>query len=184
MIQKRGLSPVIASMLMILITVAGVSLIATFIIPFVGNSLEGAQCVEYRNYFLFEDDFGYNCHDVSSNHGLAIVKKPSDSDASKIDGFEILLKRPDSTIKVSVRGGDPDVCTAPGTSILGDCAGGGGFMGIPGDGLYSAATYVYHSDQGVFDRAEVYPVLKDGEICDMSDSIKLNVCDPGVDLTQ
>ena len=55
---RKGISPVVATLLIVFVTVAAVTLVAKFIVPLVTNNLnEGTECVDYSDYFYFEEDF-------------------------------------------------------------------------------------------------------------------------------
>ena len=179
--MKKGLSPVIATVLLILVTIAGVSLISSFIIPFVKDSLKSTDCLQFRDYFSFEEDFGYNCYDSDGRHGVSIKKSSGDSGSENIVGLDLVLKGDTTSIKVNVRNGDVVSCLAEGIYMLGEpCS---SLIDVPGIGNYSAITYIYNSSKGNYKKAEVYPVIKGGKICEMSDSIKLNPCKPEINLT-
>jgi flagellin-like protein len=63
--NKRGLSPVIATVLTIMLTVAAVAALSAFVVPFVRNSLQkSSECMDYGSYYTFEES-GYNCYSGS-----------------------------------------------------------------------------------------------------------------------
>lgn len=67
MFGKKGLSAVVATVSLVLLTFAAVVVISSFIIPLVRDNLnEGTECSAYRDYFFFEEEFGYNCYNGTS----------------------------------------------------------------------------------------------------------------------
>ncbi len=174
---KRGLSPVIAVLLLILITVAAVTLVATFLIPFVKDTLnDSTECVDYKSYFTFEENFEdgdkviqYNCYDSEGNHGASIKAGSIDAEKEKlVDGFDLVFIKEGSSEKARATS-DP-----LGVSDVTMLA--GGAIEIPSSG--ELRTYVYSSEnRNQFDKVEVHAVLKSGRVCEASDSIKFIQCD-------
>ena len=58
--KKKALSDVVATVLIILLTVIAGAIIAQFIVPYVKDSLaESSECLDYNNgYFQFEEKIG------------------------------------------------------------------------------------------------------------------------------
>ena len=56
--QKRGISPVIASVLIVLIVLVAGAVVAYFALPYAKNI--DTSCVDALNYISFED-VGFNC---------------------------------------------------------------------------------------------------------------------------
>ena len=180
MLYKKGLSAVIATVLLVLLTIAAGGIIANFVVPFVKDSLSGTECVKFRDYFKFEEDFEYNCYDDNGLHGVSI-KVVDNSDADKVKGFDLIFKKEDSAKKVSVRNGNIESCSAGEISILGGtCL---DVIEIPGAGSYYVVTYIYNSSGGDYKKAEIYAVIENDDVCELSDSIKLIPCGPGINLT-
>ncbi len=176
MMKKRGLSPIIATVLIILITVAAVAIIANFIVPFVRNSLEDStSCLNFRNYFAFEEkfefqgqEFKYNCFN-GEEYGIA-VKGEAIGNVGKtldVEGFDLLFYRNDGTTrKVELRQGDSieDVRMLDIDSEE---------IKIPNKG--GLETYVYSNNED-FVKIEIYPVVEEGKICEKSDEITIRAC--------
>lgn len=167
-----------------MLTIVGVSIIAGYVIPFVKSSLEGTECVKFRDYFSFDEEFNYNCYDLNNKYGISISAKSGDLNLS-IEGFDLSFKTNVSSKLIGVRKGGLGSCLNGGIYMLEDAGGmpsacvEGNPLGIPGQEGYSAITYIFNSDNNNYKKVEVYPVVKGGKVCDMSDSIKLTVCDAG-----
>jgi len=163
---KKGISPIIASVLIITLTIAGIAIIAGFIIPFVRESLGGAtECLPYQTYFSFDETFGFNCFE-GGEIKLSIRANPLQREASELNEFRVVFIGEAGSESVTVKDGAP-----PGEVVLLDAEGDN--LKVPGIG--EVRTYVYSGGTN-FKSMEVYPVLESGRICEVSDSINLRVC--------
>ena len=79
--EKKGLSDVISTVLIIMLTVVSIGILAGFVVPFVANSLnQGSECLGYNNYFKFQEFLEYkgnkgyfNCYEENSKlHGTSV----------------------------------------------------------------------------------------------------------------
>tara|TARA_Y100000310_G_scaffold339746_1_gene433418 strand:- start:621 stop:1154 length:534 start_codon:yes stop_codon:yes gene_type:complete len=173
--DKRGVSPVVATVLLILLTIAGISIIAGVLIPFVSNSLEtSTACIEYRNYYTFSNEFSFNCYKEYSTpaaNGHAItLRAGSDSEVGEgIKGFELIFLKEGSSKKVTIlnRSDVPG-----GVQMLG----GGDKFEVPQPG--EIRTYIVN-DSSLYTGIEVYPILASEKVCDLSDSVILHLCPDG-----
>ena len=171
MIGKRGVSAVVATVLLLIITIASIAIIAGVIIPFVRNSLDkGTECVGFEDYFSFEESFGnlkYNCYDdVDGLQGASVRSAEREDLEENIAGFELVFVRSGSSDKVSIR---KDVTTTDVKMLDGNTN-----LEVPEAG--EIRTYLYTTSE-TFDKIEVAPVLTSGRICAVSDSINNIVCD-------
>jgi flagellin-like protein len=70
---KRGVSDVVATILVVLITVAAAGLLISFVLPFIQKSLNtGTECLKYKDYLKFAPDLKYTCYDATGLHGFSI----------------------------------------------------------------------------------------------------------------
>ena len=73
MMKRKGLSEVVSTVLMVLITIAAVAFVANLAIPFVKNNLQhSTECLSARDYFKFDDSLGYNCYDQTGLYGFSV----------------------------------------------------------------------------------------------------------------
>ena len=175
--NKRGLSPVIATVLTIMLTVAAVAALSAFIVPFVRNSLQkSSECIDYGDYYTFEES-GYNCY--SGNLYAFSIKTSFDKElANNTDGFKLIMTDKSGATKQAEARND-----APASEIfkvMGDLS---GKLRIPRPG--GVLTYIYSaSDTDKFASAEVYPILKSGRICaDAKEMIKIVECGAGREIS-
>ena len=165
--QKRGLSTVIATVLVILITIAAGAVIAQFAIPFVQKQLnQGSECLPYRGYLQFQDKIStsfYNCKTPNSQYIFALKGGSIDrSLAGNVDGFNLVFIGQGTSTNVAVTSANPNVVTRTGGSSL-----------VPGPGEVNS--YSYTSSQ-TYTYLEISPILKSGKVCEVSDRITLAPC--------
>jgi len=161
--KKRGLSPVVATVLIVLLTVVSVSILSAFVIPFVRDNLEGSgQCFEVVGKLeIYETP--YNCYASSSGKegtGFSISV-----DDEKIIGFRVSLVQGGSFDSYEIKGG----ATLNNIRMLGS-----NFsqpLQIPSNG--GVRTYIADGD---FDKIEVFALLDSGDSCDLSDSLNVKPC--------
>ena len=184
--NKKGVSTIVATVLIILITIVVAGLLAQVIIPYVRNNLQrSSECIPYQKYFQFEDNIqnkNYNCFKKASGGSLNVFESSikvignEKADPGNINGFNIVFTDVNlgtSELFSAIKGpsGNSGVLMleSPQSSII--------IPSLTGDVL----TYQYNSKAGYDSSktytADVYPVLKSGRICDKSDTIKLvNPC--------
>ena len=64
-IKKKGISEVVATMLLVLLAVLGVTIIAGFVVPYIKDNLSSTGCFKARDYYKFDNSFGFNCYEGS-----------------------------------------------------------------------------------------------------------------------
>ena len=179
--NKRGLSQVVATLLLVLVTISAITLIFGYVVPFVRESLSSTSCIKYRDYFVFDDEFSYNCYSSDGTlYALTVKSKGDAAAASNIAGFNLIFSREGKSKVVEVRDDVLGLCSE-GVSMLHTCDVSGGTseaIDIPERGEVS--TYVFSNTDGiVYERVKISPVInKDSErVCDPSpDSLELSLC--------
>lgn len=176
--NKRGLSPVVATILLVLLTFSAVVIVAKFIVPLVSKNLEGgSECFAYSDYFYFERDFGYNCYKSEDNNWLIAVSigaaAAEEDVSSEIAGFQLGFTREGESIGVEVEEGQATSSEEGGIRMLNDSL---ESIEIPDSG--EVRTYVYNSNI-LYTQVHAYPVLKSKRVCDRTDTIKIEgeICD-------
>lgn len=175
--NKRGISPVIATVLLLLLTVGAVALIATFLVPFVRDNLQSStECVSYREYLQFDESFGYNCFDSNENYAVSVKAASAQKTVSdKVIGLEVIFLGEGTSKKESIRRGSACATDLRMFGAQENCT-----FKVPSPG--EIMTYVYKGD-AYYQKVEVYPVInseKGERICDKSGEIKLAACKIGV----
>jgi len=170
-VKKKGVSPVIATVLLLVLTIVAISILAVFIIPFVKNSLGSSKgCFDVLGDIKFDAEGRYNCHAQSTSPlGTLRTGFSVRIDSDEIVGFSLTLFQQGSANSFRIENGttDPDVVsvlrmlTADFNKPL--------IVPIKG----GVRTYVA---KGAFERAEVNPILSNGKTCDAQETIVLNPC--------
>jgi FlaG/FlaF family flagellin (archaellin) len=175
---KRGMSAVVATVLIVMLTVAAVAILAGVLVPFVRNSLgKSTECLPYRGYYIFEESFGTNCYKTGADNTLYAVSIKTGSAkelANNTEGFRIVFNMKSGETKpVEITNGLPSSRQSGGVWIIGDAQAN---LRTPGSG--GIITYGYNDASKVpFESVAVYPVLKSGRICgDERDEITLKPC--------
>jgi len=164
---KKGISAIVATVLIVMITVTAVAIISGFLIPFVKNQLDETECVKYKEYYSFDDSFGLICANKTS-HGISIASKSDKELGEKIIGFNLqFIKIGESKIQ-NVRVGD----VKNGIRMLDSSE---NLLSIPING--DIETFVFEGND--FKSVRIYPVIKknSGErVCQFSDEIIFKTC--------
>lgn len=148
--SKKGLSQVIATILLILLSVAAVAILAAAIIPFVRESLSGGkECFEAVGLLEIDTEKGYTCYDSGEKEVKVMIKK-----AAK----DVELRG----IKIAIFDGT----TGKTHDIETD---------LPGKG----EERTYTIDANELDRiesVEIAPIMESGKTCDATDKAEIEEC--------
>lgn len=175
--NKKGVSGVVVTLLIVLITIAAGALLVSTVIPFIQNSLStSTECISYREHFVFAEETGYNCYDVNNMTGFSVRAKYPERDLESLNSFDIVFSADNSLRKSRVNDGDNINPGIEGVRILDR---GIVKLNVPKPG--EMQTYVYNAGNIRPNKMLIYPVLKSGKICDVSDEIELVSC-KGVNL--
>ncbi len=162
MMKKRGVSPVIATVLLIMITVIVASLIAYFVIPFVNKGLdEGKTCFDVLGE-LEAYNSGYNCYYTNTTMERTGFSISVSND--KITGFVANIVSAGSADSIRIYDGT----LSENLRMLGSDF--NQAMDFPETG--GVRTYVY---KGKADVVEIYALVGE-DVCDLSDTIQLKQC--------
>ena len=195
--NQKGISEIVSIVLIILVTISAVALLAGIIIHYTNKKLDsGTECFSYNTgYFQFEDDIenlNYNCYQTISGdssdpssktnrlYGFSIKEDEVDEKVSeKVSSFNLVLtgNMSSTTLNINASSKSQDI------SELGGARG-----NYPIVSLGETITYVYNEtflaseSRQIYNRADVYVILKSGKVCDISDTIVIRQCSPGVSL--
>lgn len=175
--KKRGMSSIVATSLVITITILAGALIGTFVVPFVQKSLErSTECTNYEMYFSLESDtLGPLCYQNPSKNNYVVVSATNDKTLEKgIVGFQLLFIRiankddPGAAVSVKVQqSGASDV-------RLQLYEGGMKTAVLPKAG--EIWVYSYNDGQR-YDRVEISTIVGNGRVCERkADSAKIVAC--------
>ncbi len=169
--NKKALSAIVATVALVLLTFAAIVIVLNFVVPFVKDNLEtGSECFPYRDYFIFTDEYGYNCYTGNpvardATYFISLrAKTISDEESAKVFGFKLsFIKDGGSNVVIEINNG----ATIPGLSMLSGPQPEN--LVIPQSG--EVRSYKYEIEEE-FNYVEVLPKLDNGRVCDKSDSIK------------
>lgn len=176
--DRRGISPIIATVLILVIVFVLISIIAVFSVPFVRESLSGSEdCLEVLGNVKF-DDSAYNCNIEGEITGGGYIgnEEYRTGFSVKVDGEKI------AALRIALfNGGSSDIVNIepesgildPEITMLGQEFPNeeNNLLKVPERG--GVRTYVV---RGLFDKLELSAILVNGKICDVGDQIEINEC--------
>lgn len=170
--NKRGVSAVVGSVLLIVITVISVALIISFILPFIKDKLgESEECLNALDSIEFAPS-KFNCYKTTTTAdetGFSVKVKND-----KIKGFRIALI---DDINGSSKVYDiSDGITNPELRMVGGAPGTyNGALIFPNAG--GQRSYVAN---GIYSEAEIAPILENNRVCDVADKVVFKACHTNV----
>ena len=180
MVGKRGLSSVVESILLILLTVVAIGVIAAFVVPLVQNNLKSAgSCLDVFDQVTLNE--GYTC--LQSESGVldnATGKDILNEDVLvsikvgkvEVDGFLVALSREGETKSFEIRKGDLNVVEGVSMYLKRNDALAIDEIEIPAKN--EGKTYRIRGFPGA-ERVQIAPIVN-GEPCAATDSRSLNFC--------
>jgi|TARA_Y100000034_G_C6835699_1_gene377620 flagellin-like protein len=175
--EKRGVSAVIASVLLIMLTVVAVGLIMAFVLPFIENQTEGASdCFDVFGGIEFKET-EYNCYinesmtctadDCKNRTGFSVeITKEG------IVGFRVSMISEGSSKAYDIFGNETEeTTTLENVRLLGSNFGANGDLDSPGNG--EMTTYVVKE---TYNSAKIAAILENGKSCDFADTVIFNSC--------
>jgi len=168
-INNKALSPVISTILLILLAVTSIVIIAGVLVPFIRNMLaESKVCFEAVNQLEIDTASGYTCYSVDANNDIDVkITIKRGSGEMNLDRFKIFISAGGSGKSFDIKTGETGVKMLSGSSTI----------EIPDAGeekTYSIETELALGNGEVY--AEVYPVMSSGKTCDAADKVNLEEC--------
>lgn len=173
--NKRGLSAVVSTILLVLLAITSVVLIAGILLPYIRGQLDkGKSCYDTLNKLNIKGSIGNvkTCYNENENWVQIVVSRDA-SDKSGLKGFafslsyngdsqrfDIIDKSSENT-DVAMYKADPAEIDFAGEKI------------IPEPG--TEKTYVVKSDEAARG-VQIAPILENGELCKESDIIEVTEC--------
>lgn len=166
--NKKGLSTVVATILILSIVVVSVAILSRIIVPFVKENLDrSSECFGYEEAFVFDEDSVFNCYES----GKIIVSVSSKRVEEKEPplGFNLVFIKEGSSNAVKV---------VPGSlpNELKNFQDNSNIAKIPSQSETLSYEYTV-SDASNYFKAEIYTILKNGRVCEKrNDYINLIPC--------
>lgn len=182
--EKKGLSEVVTTILIILLTVVAFVIIGGFVVPFVKNSLnQSTSCFSYKEYYKFDDSFSLNCLKISGGENLYAfsIRKSSDKKLeSGSNELDIVLRNANGEIETAkIKDGGTSSKNIGGVSFVNSAS---TTLKTPNSG--GIISYLYKGSINNHISAELYPVLKSGRICrEEKEEITVGSCPAGIVLS-
>lgn len=164
--SKKAQGEIIGAVILILIVVTISIIVLTFVVPFVRERLAGTGCFDLSGQISFSDNTKYTCYKENPGADSEVSLQIHVGDVKDFEGFIIELGGATSKsieIKEGVTISDPEVKMFSGATTL----------KLPGKN--EERTYTIKHEPP--DYVRLYPILKGGKTCDVSDTIsKLEIC--------
>ena len=166
-LDKRGLSPLVATILLILLSIAAMVILSSAIIPFVKEKMNEAQecseIIKTADALTIDAEDGYACYDDAGNVNITIHR----------GNLEI------KGIKVSIRGGGDSKIVdiennTDGTGIGVSMLDGSATLVLPGKG--GEKTYLISTALSLIESAVIAPIMPSGQLCKETDEVELEAC--------
>ena len=146
--EKRGISPVIATVLLVAVSVAAIVVLAGVIMPMIRTQLgQGKSCFELREYFQIQES-AYSCYNTTTR--LMIERGMNNYD---VKGFVVSIASAGSSKRFDVY----DNVNNSGIRMLDNSA-----IKIPNPG--EAKTYVFSIANGT--GVDISVLQKDDSLCE------------------
>jgi hypothetical protein len=180
--NKKALSNVIATVVLVLLVVVAISIIATFVIDFARQGLdESSECLPYKEYLefdeqAFKDDVGeeykFNCGFEDGDDFYSVLSiRAKVLEEEEVNGINAVfikegLSKPMNVINGVAKTNEVRMWDESLTELK-----------IPNGG--ETQTYLFKLGEN-FEKAEIHVILESGGACEKSDSIKLRECEDNI----
>jgi len=174
MVNKKAVSPVITTILLILVAMAAVAVVAAFIVPYVRESLRD-ECFSAIDQIEIDTSSKYTCYDtwtdeVSGNeYRLVTISVKRGAKPLGIESFKITVFGGGSSNSFDIKEG-----TTP-ESVAGTVAMLGGIPVLEVPKVSEMRTYQLNTTLSEAASAEIYPIVG-GRQCDQADRKLLYEC--------
>lgn len=167
--MRRGVSTVVATVVVVALTVLAAGIIGSFVIPFVKDGLtKSTSCQNINTFYQFDETLRSTCY-RGSQHFFSIRAGTNTEHSARVQGFDVLLYGADgSTERIQAR----TASVTPSALTMKD---GSPYTGLPGKG--NTKTYSLTRSGGHYEKAAVFTVLQDGTICTQpGETTRFEVC--------
>ena len=169
--MKKAQSQVITAVLLILIVISLAIIILNFTVPFVKDKLSGTGCLDVVGQVSFTNNPSYTCLDKGTSEDDEIRLQVHVGDVDELSGFTITMDSAGSSESYEIKNGSKNINIKIFT--IGDSHKYNDALKIPGKNL--EITYVIN--RSFADSIKIFPILKDGNVCDFTDTIEsLELC--------
>lgn len=177
LIGRKGVSPVIATMLLLVITVVLAGLIMAFVLPFVRDKLgDSKECIDTLEGLEFAES-RFNCYEgpgLTLETGFSIkVKKDT------VKGARISLIRQDDSSDVADLKDGITISSTTGLSVrMVSVVAYSTPIQFPDQAGEQMAYISKNADNVPYVKAEISPITESGKVCEVADIVELAPCIP------
>ncbi len=161
--RKRAVSPVIATILLVLLSITAVSIIASFVLDFINDSLEEADCFGLERAVEIDSAKGYHCLHTDEEKIIITIKRIIESE--EIGGMIIAINGETSSESFEIKQGSAD----DSVSMYG-----GGDIELPYKGERRTYNITIDDLDGPLS-AIVAPIATNGERCNAVENSDVNI---------
>ncbi len=156
--NKKGVSPIVATILLILLTIVLIFTISTFVVPFVKDQLSRGDCFSYVGKLEVTDNIAYTCYKSTVTPKIMNVQvHRGDVD---LNSMKIIIGGASSSIFIIKDGiTDPNIVMFDGTTTL----------TLPQKN--GEKTYTLKNVNTIPESISVAPVMTNGKTCDLTDTV-------------
>lgn len=165
--NKKGVSEVVANVVIVALTIIVLAVIAQFIIPYVKTNLQkSSECLDYQKYFSFDDSLGYNCKKNGVGYVVSVKAMGQKELENNVGSLKLVFYGSGKNFGLEVKDGKIRNNTF--------------FMINPGNFKVPKTgeiqSYAYNVSE-IYNKVEVYTLLKSGRTCEAkNDEITLENC--------
>lgn len=165
--NRKALSPIIATVLLILLSIAGISIIAGVLIPFVKEKMQEAkecsQIIEVEDALKIDTENGFACY--YDDGGVKKAKITIHRGNIELYGIRVALIGEGDSKVVDIIDGEENL----GIEMLD-----GGEAVLPGKG--GEKTYIIDTSMTTLKNAIIAPMMSSKNLCKETDNIELVSC--------
>ena len=163
--KKKAQSQIVTAVILIFIVITLSIIILNFTVPFVKDRLSGTGCLDVVGQVSFTNNPSYTCLDDKSDP-KEIRLQVHVGDVEELLGFTITMDSDGSSESYEIKNDSKNInikiFTIDDSHKYNDA------LRIPGKNL--EITYVIK--RSIADSIKIYPLLKDGNVCDFTDAIE------------
>lgn len=165
--NKKGVSTVVASVVIVMLTIIALIFISQFIIPYVKSNLQkSGECLDYQKYFSFDNSLEYNCKKNGVGYIISVKAQGQKELEDNIGSLKLVFYGSGKNLALEVK----DNKAGNDTFFM---LNRNNFK-VPKTG--ETQSYVYNVSE-VYNKVEVYTLLKSGRTCEAkNDEIILENC--------
>jgi len=178
--MKKGISPLIATILLIVLSVVAVAIIVQYVVPFVNKSLnEGKLCSDALGQLTLDTEEGYTCYNTTAPqslpHFISVSVQRGEKEA-KLIGIKIILSDDKNSKEIRIKNGE----SIAGVKMITGRATTSSELSVTK--IRETRTYLIDiatlelSNMDKEGSVKIAPIMKGDIVCEEADNAKLGIC--------